>query len=129
MSSDATPTRPTPRAPGTLVRFRDLDRGLDAARPAGANNMVVLAAGATSPLLGQTYDFRGSASGTGGSAIPAKIVSYDGTLYTIALYANGKTAASTGSARLELIQIHFQDQLPINTWLIVYSTLFYAVPG
>lgn len=73
-----------------------------------------------------------SANPPGGGGTPGKILSGGpGATYSVALYANGISAASTGTVTATQMQIEATETIPADTWTPVFqvgSAYFIQVP-
>ena len=64
-----------------------------------------------------------------GVAVPVQVVSFGDEMYTVDVYADGRDQPSTGEAILQVIQAHWEDEIPAGTWLIAFPSDFALVAG
>lgn len=70
-----------------------------------------------------------AAPAVGGGCFPCKIVSKAGAFYLVDKFENGIDAATTGTAKVYVLQLNFADTLPPGTWIIASESQIGATGG
>ena len=65
----------------------------------------------------------------GETACPAKFTGKEETLYTIDLYGNGLQSTKTGTAKMEVLEIHLEDSIPVGTAVLAHPANFSITSG
>ena len=66
---------------------------------------------------------------TGGPCIICKITGGTSAEYTVDLYANGKSEASTGSGFLQVTNMHINETLAVGTCVVGHPAIVTSTPG
>jgi hypothetical protein len=68
----------------------------------------------------------GSSTNIGGdisSGYPCKITgAMTGGAWPVAVYKEGKSNPSTGTGKLQVLQLHISSDIPVGTWLMGFDT-------
>lgn len=67
--------------------------------------------------------------GSGGGSIPAKVLSGSGVVYSVQLYANGKTQASTGTGTVVVLNMSSFETIPVGSWIMVSQAVLTYTGG